>query len=521
VRRPNATATALLVVLVLSAGCSRCGAPAAGPPVERRVPSAVAAVVLVPRLADAARQAAALHDALASLPGQYELQGARGALAAQLSFDLLDPASIAGAGIDPERGLALAELPRRSEEEGGQPLVAVAVGDRGRFGALVDRLARERLGATDKGLENANGTPIEVWRRAAGEPALLALAVVEGTAVVSPGPEGPAAVRAALALDPDLSLAESPAWRRAREALGEAGPVLAFAPPGALSLGGGPAADGLAAGLSATARGLRLVAVALLGAREPRLRPLADPGPGRAGPFALDPAAPLALRLSASPAAAAALALPLLGARPEPELERILASVEPPVDLGLALSPQADVGAALAAPGQVEPLRLLRVELVAPLKAGASLGPTLDALAKGWGGTVKDGRWRVPAGKAEVAFTVSGQRLLVAAGPAGGLEALMARTAAQGWKAPSPAAAAALEGGLGGAVLDGDRLVKAVKALPPEAYGGGPDAVVARSLAERLAAPGAAVTASLRADLPAGALRLALDLELAAPGKTR
>ena len=58
------------------------------------MPARVTAAVLVPRLEEAARQAAALHGTPASLPGQYELQALRGALSTQLSFDPLDPAYV-------------------------------------------------------------------------------------------------------------------------------------------------------------------------------------------------------------------------------------------------------------------------------------------------------------------------------------------------------------------------------------------------------------------------------------------
>lgn len=521
-RRPHATTPALLAALLLAAACGRCGAPQAGPPAERFVPSGVAGVVLIPRLAEAARQAAALHATLAALPGQEELRELRAALGAQLSFDPLDPASMAGAGLDPERGAAVAELARRGDEAPGAALLVLPVGDAGKFQALVTRLARERLGATEQGLENANGKPIEVWRRGAGEPALLAVATVERTALLSAGPGGPEALRAALALDPALSLEKSPSWQRARAALGDGGALLLFVPPGAGPLPGGLPSEGLAAGLSATARSLRLVAAALLGPQETRFRPLAGPGPGRADPTALDPATVVALRLSASPAATLRLAASSLpGGRAAEPLERLAEALDPPLDVGLALSPRADVAGLIAARGMIEPLRVVRVEVVAPVRAGAALAPLLDELAKGAGGGGQGGRWRIPAGQAEVEVTLAGPRLLLTAGPAGGLDALVARGAGQGWKPPTPAAAAALAGGLGGLVIDGDRLVSGVKALPPEAFGTGPDAVVARSLAEKLTAPGGGGTASLRADLPAGALRLSLDLELPPPETAR
>lgn len=525
-RRPSPSTAALpaaLLLLALAAGCSRCGAGrAAGPPADRWVPAQAPAVVLVPKVAEAARQAAALHATLASLPGQYELQALRGAISAQLSVDPFEPASLTAAGLDVEGGAALAELPGAQPGEPGPALLVLPVADQAKLTDLLARLARDRLGAAQQGLENANGRPITVWRRAAGEPAMLAMAVAERSALVSAGPGGPAAVRAALALDPAVSLSQAPGWKRAREALGEGGAALVYAPASGGPLVPGLAAEALAAAISATARSLRVAVAAPLGAAEPRLRPLAPPGPGRAGPSALDPATVAAARLSARPAALLALADEALGpgwlAGP---LRRGVALLEGPVDVGVALAPRADLGGALAGRALDDPLRVVRVEVVAGLQAGAAPGPILDEVARAGGGAARDGRWRVPAGAGEVAFAVAGQRLLVAAGPADAIDALVARATGQGapaWKPPTPAAGEALAGGLGGLVLDGGALSRSLQALPPEAYGTGPDAVVARSLAQRAVLPGGqAVTASLRADLPAGALRLALELSLSGP----
>jgi hypothetical protein len=522
VRRPSPSPAALLAVLLLVTGCGRCGAPPAGPPAERWVPARVAAVVLVPRLAEAARQGAALHGTLASLPGQYELQALRGALSAQLSFDPFDPASMAGAGLDAERGAAVAELPGPQPGEAGATLLVLPVGDAARLTDLVARLARDRLGAAEQGLENANGKPITVWRRAAGEPAMLAMATVERLAIVSPGPGGAEAVRAALALDPALSLEQSPAWQRARTALGEAGAVLVFTPPS-----GGPlvfrlGAEGAALALSATARSLRLVLATPLGAQEPGARRLAGPGQGKAGAARLDPATVLVGRVSADPGAALALAGPELGlGRSAEPLRRVAELLEPPIEVGLSLAPRADLAAALGGQLAADPLRVVRLEAVAALKAGAAPAALFDELARAGGGGGQGGRWHVPAALGEVAWTVAGQRLLVAAGPAGSLDALVARGADEGWRPPTPAGGQALTGGLGGLVFDGAALTRALQALPPEAYGTGPDAVVARSLVEKATLPGGqALTASLRADLPAGALRLVVEVSLGGPEKS-
>jgi len=530
VRRPNASLAALLAASLLAAGCGRCGTPAPSLPAERFVPGGATGLVLIPRLAAAAGQAAALHATLSALPGQYELQALRGALSAQLSFDAFDPASMAGAGLDPARGAALAELPGAPGEQAGRLLLVLPVGDAGKLTALLSRLARDRLGAVERGLENANGKPIEVWRRAAGEPAQLALAVLERTALVGVGPSGPDALRTALALDPALSLERSPAWLRNRAALAEDAAVILYLAPGSSPLSSRLPGEGLAAGLSATARSLRLVVAAPLGALEARLRPLAGTGAGRTGATPLDPATLVALRVSASPAALRGLVEGELsgGTLPAPLLQ-VVSALEPPIDAGLALAPGADLGAALSSRGEIEPLRVARAEAVARVQAGVDLAPLLEDLARAAGATGAAGgpagaerRWRLQAGRAEVAWALAGERLLLSAGPPGGLDALLARGAVGGdaWRPPNPAAAEALSGGLGGLVLDGPGLARAVLALPPSAFGGGPDAVVTRSLVEKVVQPGGqALTASLRADLPAGALRLVLEVALAGPGQ--
>ncbi len=524
-RRPSSAAS-LLVLTLLAAGCSRCGSQAAAPPPERWVPASAVGALLVPRLDEASRQAAALHATLAGMPGAEELQGLRAALQAQLSFDPLDPASLAGAGLDPARGLAAAELAPAAGQEAGAPLLVLPVGDAAKLDALLARLAKERLGAAEQGKESANGVAFDVWRRAPGEPALLSVARVERSVLLSAGPGGPDALRAALALDPAFSLEQGPTFRRARAALGDGAAALFWLAPGSQALAGGPAPEGLLVGLSSGPRSLKVVAAALLGAQASLLAPLAG-GAALAGPLPLDPATVLAIRVAADPAALLEVASQLRPG-PVPEQARtVLEALRPPLDLGVSLSPSADLAAALATRGQLDPGRVLRGEVVAHLKAGATLAPLLDELARAAGGSGAGGRWRVQAGEAELHWGLAGDTLALTAGAGGGpaaLEALLARAKGPaqgpGFTAPSPAATAALSGAVAGAVLHGPNLVKAIRALPPEAYGSGPDAVVARSLAEKITAPGGAAGAvSLRLDLPAGALKLTLDLELGEPAK--
>jgi hypothetical protein len=60
--------------------------------------------------------------------------------------------------------------------------------------------------------------------------------------------------------------------------------------------------------------------------------------------------------------------------------------------------------------------------------------------------------------------------------------------------------------------------VEGVRALPPEAFGEGPNAFVLRSLVDRFVAPAERLaTASIRADLEGGALRLTVEVQARPP----
>jgi len=522
------TLAVALAVLSTGAGCNRCGSkPSAGAPAERYVPAGASGAILIPELGELQRQAAALYGTLLAMPGGGDLSALRTGLGAQLGFDPFDPASLEAVGVDPRRGAAMAELSARPGEELGQPLLVLPVSDEGRLRGWVARLARDRLGAAEEGKENANGRPFDVWRRAPGEPSLLAMAVVDGTALLAAGPRGPDAVRAALGLDPALSLEKSPGWQRVRAALGNPLPVEFYLPAGAAVLQRGVTPDGAVLGASATARTLTVTMAGLTGAKDSLVRPLVAGAPAAPGPSALDPDTVLVVRLSASPQAA--LDLALQGAPEAPavtDLRALAALLEPGIDLGLSLSPRAELGAALASRGaSIDPLRVARLELVATVKDPAVAAPVFDRVAKELRGEARAGRWRVGGPRAELAWTLRGRTLALAGGPSGGLDALVARLAVgsgpvAGARAPGAGPAEAPSGNLGGAALSGDALVKGLKGLPTEAWGTGPDAVVARSLVEKLAAPaGGGGGVTLRADLPPGALRLALTLTLGQPPK--
>ncbi|MEY2668433.1 MAG: hypothetical protein RJA59_1071, partial [Pseudomonadota bacterium] len=141
-------------------------------------------------------------------------------------------------------------------------------------------------------------------------------------------------------------------------------------------------------------------------------------------------------------------------------------------------------------------------------------GPRLSLKVVPRGPAAEPTGWTLSWGKAQLGLALSRGRLLVSGG-APRLAALEARTGGgQGYAPSVPAARTALSTGLGGAVLDVGHLARSIEALPDEAYGTGPNAVVMRSLVNRYLEPAGAVAAvALRLDLVPGAALVDLDVE--------
>lgn len=526
-RRPHRVALAAATLLVLA-----CQGGRRAPPPERFVPARAAAAAVVPELARAARELGILHATLSRFPGAGELPGARGALAAQLGFDPLDPKALEDAGLDPRGGLAVASL-AEGVEGARNVLVVLPVADASRVEGLLARLARDRLGATERSSERHGGTAVTVLRAPGARAPALAYVIASRTALLCTGPASPAAVAEAAALAAGASLAEHPAWKVARRALGDGVAAVQWTPPGSPLLRGlRPIEDGFALGVSAPEGRLAARAAVLLGAREPSFRALAADGAGGRLVTALDPAAPLVARWDGDFAALGARLLPLLTAAERARLEArgvdlardLFAQLAPGGVVALSLPPALDVGGLSADAARADPLRALAFEAVLPVKdPRAAEAASLRLSALGVGGappspsSPQGGVHRFRTGSGEVAWRidVAERRVVAAGGAPGRLEALEARLArGDGWRAPTRGAEGALAEGLGGAVLDPARLLAAVRALPEETFGTGPSRFVVRSLVGRVLEPAARLAAvTLRAELAEGALLVHLEVE--------
>lgn len=531
--RSAARLLALAAALALSPACRR----ASGPPPERFLAARTEVAIVIPELRRASKDVARLQDTAATFPGTGSVRQVRGMLASQLGFDPLDPDALAEAGIEPARGLAVGIEPPPPDAKSvlPTPLVILPVRDAAALERVVARIALERLGAAER-TETAEGA-VRVWtyaRPGVREPALvLALRGADRTAALSSGAHAAAAARDALARAPAESLAEAPAWRALREALGDGHAVLVALQPGgpALRLEGPDTLCGLSA-----APGVLRAAVALRG----EVAALRDPNPGdaKAALRALSPDAPFVLRWDGDPAALGRLLVPAV---PEGDrrwlsergfdLQRDLFDVlAPGFAASIALSPRIELRELSDGEARADPLRTIRFELAGEVKDEARAAAALARLpplfagqgvaAKAGGDSSgRSGRIATPSG--ELAWRLEGRRLRVAGGAPGAIDQLAARSA-PGWTAPTKASAAALEGGLGGAVLAPRALAAAVRRLPDEAYGGDPAGYIVRAVVESyLATLDRLQAVSARAELGDGALVITAEAEAAPAKKTK
>jgi hypothetical protein len=500
--RGGVAAVAALLAAAGLGACDGCSRPPSVPP-ERRVPADALGAVVVPDLRAAARALGGFLKSAKDFPGTGDLPELRTTLRDRLGFDPGDAGAIRDAGIDLRGGAAL-WVPRGGGSDDGdlpRPVLLLPVSRRSAAEATVERLRR-------------------------GAAPDLAVGWADGYVLLGTGPGAAEAVARAAALPEGEALAGADAWRTARAAAGEDAVALAFAGPASRLVEGKPALrDGLALALAAQPGLLRLRLLVLLGDRLPPVPVYVTGGDPGALAARLDPAAVAVARWSGDPALLGAL-VPLLPAAARARLGRagvdaradLLGALAPGATLSLSLAPHPDLARLDAAALADDPLRLVRLEALVPLRDAGRFAEASRRVA----GRERPAGFALAAPGGEVAWRVGGTaggepRLVLAAGPPGGLAALEARLAAGsgGYRAPTDAARRAIAGGgFGALVLDAGNLVAAVRALPPESFGAGPGGFVLRSLAERALEQASRLAAvTLRVEPATGALAVAAEIE--------
>ncbi len=502
---------------------------------------------MVPELARAARELSAIVETLATFPGlAADLARRRAALSAQLGFDPLDPKALAGAGLDPARGAALGREPPMRSGDLPSTVLVLPVGDASRLEALLARLARERLGAPERSASTQGEIRVVTFRTAPGAPPALSYALLpsERVAVLAPGPTGPEVALAALTRPAAESLAEAPAWRELQGALAGRYALLAAGVPPSPRLPAW-ARDGAALGASADGGVLRLGVAVRLGDRAEALRKLRGSGEGRTLTRWLAPDSALVARWDGDFAELGRHAAGAAGAHDREwlaahgyDLQRDLFDLLAPGGaVAVSPSPRLDLSDLSDVALRADPLRLVRFEAVGEVKDEAAARRALarlPALAAALAEPLRGGGAARPAvapgaqeatgdagsvetASGEIAWRLQGKRLFLAGGPAGALGELLARAEGKGpgWSPPTKASAAALQGGLGGAVLSPRSLAASVRALPEETFGEGPTGFVVRSMVERFLEPAERLSAiSARAELGDTSLVVELVVEV-------
>ena len=513
-------AALLLLLSGVAASCSRCAGGKSASSAEELLPAQPAGAVVTAPLAALGQHFAALLDRAAALPVGEQLGDARRQLAAQLGFDPLSRDGQLSAGLDPDRGAALALTAPPSW------IAALPLSKPELFLATFDRLARERAGYALRTDEARGDLRIAVYARDAQARQKLAAAVVRGYGVVARGPD-PAAEIAAAAIRKD-GLAQEPRLRNTRERLG-AQDLIVFAPAGSelpRRFIARPLPGDVGLGLSGTAQGVAARLFAQLPAPQPEQLAAALPGGGASLVALLPAGAPLKVRLGLSPAELLqqldqVASLHALRARLDGADAALMAALQPGAALSLGAAKGINIPAAMdygldfSRKSPFDTLQLVALARTADrpraLQALERIARQLPALGARVERTGDDFRVTYGPGLQGVRFGLRADGLAYLLGgddvAPGDLRA-----------AEKPASASALWADPGAALeLDLGQLASTVQKLPDSAYGSGPQAYVARSLVSQVIEPLRPLRVTATALPGKDGLSAGLSLEIVAP----
>ncbi len=295
---------ALALALLASASCARCGGPRSAASAEELLPAHPSGAVVTAPLGAVAQHLAALSDRAASIPGGEQLAQARKQLAAQLGFDPLTREGQLAAGLDPDRGAAVAIFVAQPRPEW---VIALPLTKPDLFAQTIQRLFVERFGA-------APGPQPHTFERGGTS---IGWNVVRGYGMIARGADPLARIAAPQSKD---SLAQPPGLAAAKAQLG-AQDFVVWAPAGSelpKRYTSRPLPGDVAVSLQGSAQGLATRLFAQMPPPEAARAQAMLPGGGASLVELLPADAPLRARLGLSPQEL------LQSARRQPDLAALL-----------------------------------------------------------------------------------------------------------------------------------------------------------------------------------------------------
>lgn len=499
-RRPSSW---LLLLLLVFAGCSRCGDKQAGTKKEaspaRFLPRSAQASLVVPDLGTLGEKLARfqnlkLANFLAQLQNAQTAESFVSSVMRQVGVDLRSRQAMETAGIAPSRGAGVAFL------AGGQAVSVLGVKDAKVLTETFAKLARERLGASERAEQKTAGGPLVTFSRPGTPEPALGLLFTDDYVLLGSG-ASVAQLSGYATLAPDQSLAQDEGLAAALKRLPSERDFYVFLPGGTGQIvpPGTTQAVTVAGALSERSVSLRMDA----------------PWPGMQSSLeALTPqSAPdltgylpedsfLFLRYRGDPQKLGDVWPYMVGTQVTRAVEatgfdmkaEVLERLKPGVVAGVALAPTVQLGAGMPAldPRRTNPFRFVHLVVVGEGKDAAGLQAMLEKIppvAQRFGAEVKpedvNGQrlYLTSYRQGEGAhFAAVGNKVVLAA-PRSRLESMLPRLSAAAGKAT---VAEDLQGALQepvlAVVLDLRRLSDAVKALPSEAWGIGGFAIKATTI---------------------------------------
>lgn len=499
-RRPSLW---LLLVLLVFAGCSRCGEKQAGTSKEaspaRFLPRSAQASLVVPDLGSLGEKLARfqqlkLANFVAQLQNAQSAEALVSGIMRQVGVDLRSRQAMEAAGLDPSRGVGVALL------SDGQGFSVVGVKDEKALTETFGKLARERLGASERAESKVPGGSLVTFTRTGAPQPALGLLFTGGYVLVGSGATV-AQLSGYAVLPEEQALSHDELLAAALKRLPAERDFYVFLPGGTGQLVPAGTTQAITVSGSLGERAVSLRADIPWPGMQSSLAALTpQSGPDLLGYLPEDSF--LVVRYQGDPSKLEAVWPYLAGTTVTRAVQEsgfdlkgeLLDRLKPGLVAGVALAPTAQMGAGLPSldPRRANPFRFVHLVALAEGKDAPGLASLLEKIppvAHRFGAEVKpedlNGQrvYLTSYAQGEGAhFAAVGDKVVLAA-PRSRLEAMLPKLSGAAGKSPlAEDLSGSLKGPVLGAVLDLRRLAEAVKALPAEAWGIGGFAIKATTV---------------------------------------